>query len=222
MSDPIIFYMTHSGRSAASKFLLQHWERFDIPIVVMTPKNSEIPQTKHQHIAWGDCGPMGDPMYERIINILGRFLESCKSHALLVEFDCMCLLDRITFRNGLWGTPQTRYYEHASQFMAERYVTPPYMLDRHSARAMLDVATCYPEVREGGHADRLLAALAQLAGVPIMGFPEGSWSKLLTNPELLTEEMRRELSTAVDLGVKWFHFIKTKEQFEHVILLAEP
>lgn len=220
MSDPTIYYMTHAGRAEESKFLLKHWERFGIPIVVCTPKNSEIEPTRHLHDAWGDCGPLGEPMYSRIIHILESFLMTCYSHALLVEFDCMCLLDRITFRNGLYGTPQLRYYDHALQFIAERYVTPPYMIDRKSALAMLDVARAYPDVQEGGHADRLLAALATLAGVPIMGYPEGSWSKLVNGPENLDTEMQVELGIAVRNGIKWFHFIKTKEQFDYVNMLS--
>lgn len=217
----IIYYMTHSGRAAESKFLLPHWERFGIPIVVVTPHNSEIPHTKHGHIAWGEPGPMGDPMYLRILNILGSFVHSTAEFALLVEFDCMCLLDNITFRNGLHGTPQLRHYEHAVEFMAERYVTPPYMLDRNSALKMLAVAAEYPEVKEGGYADRLMAALANLAGVPVLGFPEGSWSKLMPKVEELGLDMKRELSTAVDMGVKWFHFIKTKAQFDYINSLVK-
>lgn len=217
----IIYYMTHSGRSAESKFLLPHWERFGIPIVVVTPKNGEIPQTRHTHEAWGDSGPMGDPMYFRILHILEMFLETNYEFALLVEFDCMCLLDKITFRNGLYGTLQLRYYEHALEFMAERYVTPPYMLDRNSARKMLAVATEYPEVKEGGYADRLMAALANLAGVPVLGFPEGSWSKLMPNVEELYPDMQAELRRAVTSGVKWFHFIKTKAQFDYVNSVAK-
>lgn len=219
MSKETIYYMTHAGRSSESLLLLKHWGRFDIPIVVFTPKNSGIPQTKNMHVEWGDCGPMGEPMYTRIIHALEMMVDSQDDHALFVEFDCMCLLPHITWRNGLHGSIQLRYYEHALQFMAERYVTPPYMLDRNSAIKMLAVAKEYPEVQEGGYADRLLSALANLAGVPIQDFPERSWSKLTVDPERLTPPMKLSLDIAASQGVKWYHFIKTKEQFDFVLSL---
>jgi hypothetical protein len=126
----------------------------------------------------------------------------------------MCLLDKITFRNGLYGTPQTRPYDDVWKFMADRYVNPPYMLDRESARKILEAARSYPEIREGGYADRLLAALAMLAGVPVMQFPEGSWSRTDWNMERLDPGMKESLGNAIRSGSKWLHFIKTKEQFD--------
>jgi hypothetical protein len=100
--------------------------------------------------------------------------------------------------------------------MADRYVNPPYMLDRESARKILDAARSYPEVREGGYADRFLSALAMLAGVPVMQFPEGSWSRTDWNMERLEPGMKESLSAAIKGGCKWLHFIKTKEQFDFV------
>jgi hypothetical protein len=213
----IIYYMVHSDRQASADVLLPHWERLDIPIVVITPEAAPIKQTKHTHIAWGERGSDGNAMYARILYILEMFLVSQASHALLVEFDCLCLLDKIKFRNGLYGIPQTRPYDHLWKFMAARYVNPPYMLDRYSAMNILSIARKYPEVFEGGYADRLLPALAQLAHVPVIGFPEGSWSKTDWDMERLEAGMKESLREAIKSGCKWFHFIKTKEQLDFIL-----
>lgn len=215
----IIYYMVHGDRQSSADVLLPHWERFGIPIVIVTPEDSPIAPTKHTHVGWGKKGSDGDAMYLRMIHILELFVKSPHSHALLVEFDCVCRLPEITFRNGLHGIPQVRPYDDVWKFMADRYVNPPYMIDGASAMKILAVAKEYPDVREGGYADRFLSALAMLAGVPVLQYPEGSWSKTDWNMERLEPGMKESLRTAAKNGCKWYHFIKTREQFDFVMSL---
>lgn len=213
----IIYYMVHGAEANSTQFLLSHWERYKLPLIIVSPEKDPVRQHTHDAINVGEMGTLGEPMYQRIIAILRHFYHSTKDFAMIVEYDCVCLLDDIPFRSGLFGTPQFRPPDHALQFMSERYVTPPYMLDSKSAQRMLRKADEYHYLTEGGYADRLLAALAFLSGVPIMGFFEGSWSKLMPNPKVLSQEMRHELSQAKQRGCKWFHFIKTREQFDFVL-----
>lgn len=87
----IIYYMVHGGRQASANILLPHWERFGIPIVVITPLDDPIAKTKNTHIGWGAKGSDGEAMYLRMIHTLDLFVQSGADNALLVEFDCMCL-----------------------------------------------------------------------------------------------------------------------------------
>jgi hypothetical protein len=221
MNNPkvIIYYLALDFERPIVDFTLPHWRRYGHPLIVFTSIENPITKVGDPVEIWGPTGSYGQPMYSRIIELLRRFVTRNDDFMLILEADSFCLLDKIAWRTGLYGTPQFRPYEQAPRFMAERYVTPPYMIDRESAQAMLETVRKYPSVQEEGYSDRLLAALANLSGVPVIPFPEGSWSEAQWTRMELEPGKKDSLRDAVKRGCKWFHLIKTREQFDFVLSL---
>lgn len=221
--EAIIYFMVHKPRKEIARLVLPHWRKYGFPVIVFTPRNSPVPPDGDcEQIVWGNNGSSGQPMYHRILFWLEHFLQSSAQFTILAEYDCICLLDTIRFRKGLHGSgvhgaPKFRPPEETPYFMAERYVSAPFMLDRRSAAIMFDTAKTYPEVTEQGHPDRLVSALAILSGVPVLAHPEGSLAPWLRNPEELDEYYKQLLNTALQRGDRWIHMVKTPEQLEFLL-----
>jgi hypothetical protein len=123
-------------------------------------------------------------------------------HHLIFEYDSFCLSPRFVPQLGFCGNI---FVEKEACFMAYRYCNPPWAIDRGSILKIWEAATRWPDIYEGGYADRYFSALAMIAGVPILphlptGYSQGH----------VTEEHIRDLKSAIYGGATMIHGIKQK------------
>jgi hypothetical protein len=86
----------------------------------------------------------------------------------------------------------------ANESTEVRYALAPWTLDASSARDMLRAAERFPDVTEEGEADRLMAAWAMLAGVPVLAHPEPGFALNTITPQDLPNAR----------GAAWIHGVK--------------
>ena len=128
------------------------------------------------------------------------------------ETDSICLHSELSWgplRRGLTGIGS---FNQPETFMATRYLGPPWILDELSARRMLEKWREYPDVYEEGWMDRLLSALATLAGVPQFNHREPCFTRGTIGPDHYSA-----LDKALAGGAKWFHGVKTKEVLDGIL-----
>lgn len=192
------YILAHGKKQEVFNRHMPYWERLDIPICVACPTDDPV-ETTHKRIFTGRSSLNGVHAVERLRKILEHFVCGDDAFGLFFEYDSICLLENVVERRGLHGCIKVTQPEHMARFISPRYVTSPWMLDRLSAHLMLEIAQAYP-IFEEGMDDRYLSALAHLAGVPILDFPEGSYSQNNITPKFYSH-----IGNAM-----WIHGLKDK------------
>lgn len=189
---------------------LPFWEHHGWPIIVITPKTKPL-DTTHERIFCGDHGHSGANAYSRVHCLLKLLSERRYRFAIIHEYDSICLDQSPRMRIGLCGNVWPNY--DPSRFMTLRYANPPWTLDRRSAVAMWEAMNRWPDVEEEGFNDRLLPALAEIAGVPMLGFNNEGYSNdtlLERDRDMLEFRIKRKRAC-------WIHGIKTEAALNVVL-----
>jgi hypothetical protein len=132
------------------------------------------------------------------------------SHHLIFEYDSVCLSPDVPAQTGLSAIPMAN--TDLARFLAPRFSPPPWLIDHHSLQAIRRVALKYPDVTEEGFGDRLMAAWAYLASVPILAFqPPGYADERI---DIHDPAKMRALDQTLRRGGRLFHGFKDAETLE--------
>ena len=162
--------LTIMAHGAAQETFLRHvelWGAITPNVLVICPATDKMKECRFPIIYYGQHCHAGRSSVERLKAALGNIAKhQDNGYHLICEYDSFLLSPDVVPRKGLIG-PLMQNFEPC-RFIAPRYPNPPWMLDYRSARLMMEAAYQWPDVWEEGFADRYLAALAVLAGVPIL------------------------------------------------------
>lgn len=177
------------------------WQSHGLPILVNTPANDPL-TSKHPRIVFGYssyCGPYTPP---RWINLFNELVKKPHSHFVIFEYDSLCLLKKIKPTNGWRGI--ACHNSDFRKFLSGRYAMAPWVVDKQSLFLMLSAFNRYPDCLEHGSDDRFCAALAMIAGVPILNHTEGVFTDNTIMPSRFPE-----LAHCIEHhDVRWIHGVK--------------
>lgn len=190
------------------------WEAHGFPILVCSPVDDPL-QSGHEPLNYGLSEHHGRQTTLRCYTSLEEAVKRGYAAIVLMEYDAFCLRKEFIIRPGLHGI--ISHTLEPRRFIAPRYVLPPWTLDGYSARKMLKIYKRYPEVVEEGYMDRLLAAWAFLAGVPILPL-------LWDSPPVatLTPSDRDQVRLLASRGVCYWHGVKDAATFDLITNAYRP
>lgn len=201
MSDDLqVTVMAHGAAQETFNRHLPLWLAHKAKVVVVCPENDPIESIPLERMKFGDAERAGPQAHARLRHMHEYLCTSGVQYHLICEYDSFLLTDPV-LSPGLWGIVQMN--KQSPDFLAHRYPNPPWLIDNVSLAAMWDVAERYPLLYEGGEADRYWAALAELAGVPILSYRPGGFTK-----GTITVEDYPALQAAIKAGARAFHGIK--------------
>jgi hypothetical protein len=189
------------------------WEKLGLPIVVACPTDSQV-RTGHVQLAIGLASYAGPNSRTRWAFLLSFLAGLQYDGFVLVEYDSLSLCKTFDILPGLHGIVQPNL--EGDKFLCDQFVNPPWTLDKASLVKMARVAGKFPQIDEGGWDDRLLAAWAQVAGVPILRYEEGGFSRGKIEPHDFPA-----LTVAIARGYRWLHGVKSQEAFDAVMAAAK-
>jgi hypothetical protein len=148
------------------------WLAHKAPLIVVCPENDPI-SSQHETLKLFKAEHSGESATQRLRAIFEMLSTRKWERCLIFEYDSFFLDPNITSNMGLHGI----YFDNKeSRFIAHRYPNPPWLFDRHSFGLMVNKMREYPSISELGFADRFIAALAYLSGVPMLEFDPPGFS----------------------------------------------
>ena len=210
--NPACFIFGYGGGQNVLDINMPLFEWLGLPIYVCCPAN-DLLQSKYPIIANGESSYIGPKSVERMRLHLKSILKTGHDFALVCEADSFPLTKEINWTNGLQGI--VHYNLEYIRFMALRFALPPWIIDRESIERLVEVTERYPDIQEEGYDDRLLAAWAMHANIPILGYKPRGFAK-----DLLTPSDFGEIYQAYSEGVRFFHGIKTLEVRDYLCRIA--
>lgn len=205
----LIVMLAAASREPSFRLTLPHWQKFEQPILLATPWDQ--PVAADLPMIWigpgGYAGPSSVDRWRNLLPILALMSRAYDGFAL-VEYDSVCLLDELPMPVGLRGIEG---HGSCEGFFAPRYLVPPWTVDSESLVRIARESKLTTNPRfEGGWDDRMLAAWATFAGVPILAYdhPGYHWEP---------GDGEGKLAQAVLSGVKWIHNIKSARTLEVVL-----
>jgi hypothetical protein len=125
---------------------------------------------------------------------------------MFYEYDSVSIEPAIEMTQGLFGI--VHRFSGAYNWTASRYANVPWRMDGRTVTALYEKMIAYPECQEHGCNDRLIPALAQLCGIPLMDYtPPGYGPPGST----VHKHNLGDLQAAKDRGARHFHGIKTPD-----------
>lgn len=185
------------------------WKRHDLPIKVIAPEN-DLVQHEFSGFNYGKAGPMGADAYKRWIYTLDYMARTRNTQFILFEYDAFCLSKSIPTATGVKGVMHSNV--EGPRFIAHQYPGFPMSIDSKSAAKMLTIANEYWDVMEEGYIDRLYAALATLAGVPVTAWtPKGFCLNTISTLDI------PNMVKAINAGATMIHGVKSEEVFNECV-----
>lgn len=203
--------IAHGNGIAAFRRHKPLWEAHKPDLgLVLCPENDPVAQEESPWpvVRMAQAEHNGTESWKRLrwlLEYLAR--QENASHFLIYEYDSFSLSPVVQYRTGLIGNVFANQYPE--RFMAVRYANPPLMLDRGSVVALYRASVRCPDVIEEGECDRYLAALATLAGVPVLNFTPKGFSR-----GCIREEDIGALRESIYAGATMLHGIKQKWTLE--------
>jgi len=210
--NPIVIILPHKAAQETFDRHLPFWEWHGLPVVVAQSSDAPV-ETRHQQFTYGPSCHSGADAINKIKAVLHWFAKSGHSHAAIFEYDSLLLQKRIEFPNGLTGVlmPNTE----PSRFMAPRYPLVPWTVDRASVLRLLEITDRYPTIMEEGAGDRFMAAICQVAGVPVLPFSPPGYGEGTIQP--LFSPTAGLLLDALQHGARAIHGIKDKAALDFIV-----
>jgi hypothetical protein len=191
------------GHGKANETFKRHekfWLRHNAPILVSCPSN-DLVETNHEKLKSHPASHHGIDARDRLLCLMHNLKRRDWDWCVLYEYDSIFIQPDLPVHKGFYGVVFKDV--NSPDFMARRYVNPPWCFDRDSFELMMAKADAYPGILEGGYADRYFSALADLAGVPIMSYdPPGFSRATITDSDLPL------LNCALNEGAMAIHGIK--------------
>ena len=200
MTPLTVVVMAHGAAQRIFDRHMAFWESHGAPILVICPENDTV-KTRHTRYSSRKAQHHGPEAHLRNRSTL-QILSTIDSEFFLIfEYDSFCLNPTPNLQRGLSGVVFKD--RDRARWMASRYATPPWMVDRLSLAAMESVAEEYPALTEEGFADRYFSALADLNGIPILHHsPPGFSRTTITSQDLSL------LKSAIESGSSMIHGVK--------------
>lgn len=192
--------IAHGKAQATFDRHLPLWEAHGAPVMVFCPNNDPI-KTRHVRHSCGEAAHHGIEANRRLRYIIRTLAAVDSEFFLIYEYDSFCLDPQPTLQKGWSGVLAPT--ECLASWIAYRYSTPPWMVDKESLELMAEQAVRYPAIVEKGYADRWFAAMAQTMGVPILGYEPGGFS----NDTILPSQIP-DMEKFITAGTTMFHGVK--------------
>lgn len=197
---------------------LPYWEKHQCPILVIHPVDKPI-KTAHERAAVGQSCHQGLGTLHRLKFFFERRVMFVGS-LFIYEDDSICLdVNQSYYSAGFFGNvfrdiDGLEGGLERTRFTSPIYSNPPWVVDWNSLSRMREKFESYSLWEEGSQ-DRVLAAYAHLAGVPILNHRPRGYSRGTIDWNLHEWEVKR----AIAEGGVMIHGIKTPEilaRIEHV------
>lgn len=201
----IVVVMTHGCAGNGFRQNEPYWMAQSEKLIVVCPTDDPV-QTRHETLMFAKSSHAGAETWKRLRITLDELATREWDHCCIHEWDSLFLRSEPMsngFRAILFANAESPRY------MAPIYGLPPWSMDRESFNAMHAKARMYPALFEGGFLDRYLAAIAMLAGVPIMDYAVPGYGRAPIRLEDY-QEVRR----AILAGTSAIHGIKTPDVLE--------
>ena len=202
------------GGQQVFDMLAPFWEMHGLPILVACPKNSRV-STKHRVFCYGMADHTGPAAIARWVNLLNFLWTEPHDIWVIFEYDSLCLDPQLYVRPGFYGIDRPNF--EGARFMASHYLGPPWTIDRESLRRLRQVANVHHEVYEHGCDDRYLAALAMIAGVPMLNHDRAVYIP----GAVITSGHYDMVRKAIRGGGTYVHGVKTQECLNAVVAMRK-
>lgn len=208
MNTEIIIH-AHGGAQAIFDRHVPLWKRHALPIRVICPED-DIAHHGFPGFNYGLAGPIGVNAYKRWIYTLTYMASQRNTRFILFEYDAFCLSAQIPEGMGVKGVMHQNV--EGARFIAHQYPGFPMSIDSKSAAKMLTVANEYWDMMEEGYIDRMYAALAMLAGVPVTQWtPRGICFNTISEADIPA------LKYAIGQGAVMIHGVKSEVVFNECV-----
>lgn len=192
---------------------LPYWEHHGWPIIVICPHGGAI-NTKHEVVLSGQCKHTGNDGWLRLRTVFTIIVKRRFDYGTIHEYDSFCLEPNPILRPGIYANMLPSF--HPERFMCYRYCGTPWTIDRDSASRMLKTMDHFPNLLEEGFHDRLIPALAKVAGVPLFSHNQKGYVN-----ETFLESDRLELERRIKFHrACWLHGMKSDKTTDAVLSMA--
>lgn len=207
--NPLVVIIAHGKATPVFRRHLPLWESHGFPILVCTPQDDTV-ETEHEKVAYGPSEGAGECAHLRLSSLMLNLANRNNSHFVVFEYDSFFTERKIDFRRGFHGIMFANL--ESPKFMAPRYAGFPWIIDGGCLFQMIQAYGDFPNLKERGHNDRWLAALASISNVPMFDFDPPGFSR-----GKIKDEDFNDLKKAIDSGVKSFHGVKDQWVFDYII-----
>lgn len=201
--------LAHGAAQATFSRHVKLWDALCPHVTVICPVNDKLSDCPYPVQCVGNACHAGKASIERLKAALGGILKYQDGFHLICEYDSFLLTPSFTKRKGLIGPLQPNY--EPCRFIAPRYPNPPWLLDWRTVYLMTEAAHQWPDVWEEGYADRYFAALAVLAGVPILDYDPPGYTR-----GTIQAEHWYDMEAAIKKGAVAIHGVKDLETLKFV------